>query len=105
MGFLVRLKGRTEEEIKVFLEIAVDNIIEGKIIAFPTNSVYGLGGDPRNLEVIEKIYSIKYRDKTKGLLLLVSDMEEASKIALFNKQSKDLAKHFWPGQLTLILNN
>lgn len=104
MGFLVRLKGRTEEEIKVFLEIAVDNIIEGKIIAFPTNSVYGLGGDPRNLEVIEKIYSIKYRDKTKGLLLLVSDMEEASKIALFNKQSKDLAKHFWPGQLTLILN-
>ncbi|GAI91830.1 unnamed protein product, partial [marine sediment metagenome] len=85
-------------------ETAVENIIEGKIIAFPTNSVYGLGGDPLNLEVINRIYDIKYRDRSKGLLLLVADIEEAEKVAEFNKIGYKLAERFWPGQLTLILN-
>ena len=79
MGFLVKLKGRTEEEIDIFLDIAVENIIEGKILAFPTNSVYGIGCDPTNLNAIERIYNIKFRDKSKGLLLLVSDISEAKK--------------------------
>jgi len=103
MGFLIKLKGKELNDIKLYLEIAVDNIIEGKLIAFPTNSVYGLGGDPKNLDVIEKIFSIKYRERSKGLLLLVSDFEEANKIAEFNDSAKKLADHFWPGQLTLIL--
>jgi len=103
MGFLIKLKGKELNDIEFYLEIAVDNIIEGKLIAFPTNSVYGLGGDPKNLDVIEKIFSIKYRERSKGLLLLVSDFEEANKIAEFNDSAKKLADHFWPGQLTLIL--
>jgi L-threonylcarbamoyladenylate synthase len=104
MGFLIRLKGKTIQDLEFFLEIAVENIIEGKIIAFPTNSVYGLGGNPLNLEVINRIYDIKYRDRSKGLLLLVADTEEAEKIAEFNAISYKLAERFWPGQLTLILN-
>ncbi len=104
MGFLIKLKGKKIQDLEFFLEIAVENIIDGKLIAFPTNSVYGLGGDPLNLEVINKIYDIKYRDRSKGLLLLVSDTEEAEKVADFNKTSYKLAEHFWPGQLTLILN-
>lgn len=104
MGFLVKLKGRPEEEIKIFLDIAVENIQEGKILAFPTNSVYGLGCDPTNLNAIERIYNIKFRDKSKGLLLLVSDIAEAKKIAELNSLSLKLANNFWPGQLTLILN-
>jgi L-threonylcarbamoyladenylate synthase len=75
-----------------------------QLIAFPTNSVYGIGGDPLNLEVINRIYDIKYRDRSKGLLLLVADTEEAEKVAKFNKIGYKLAKRFWPGQLTLILN-
>ena len=103
MGFLVKLKGKEIQDLDFFLEIAVENIIEGKIIAFPTNSVYGLGGDPLNLEVLNRIYDIKYRDRSKGLLLLVADIEEAEKVADFNKTGYKLAEHFWPGQLTLIL--
>ena len=103
MGFLIKLKGKRIQDIEFFLEIAVENIIEGKIIAFPTNSVYGLGGDPLNLEVINRIYEIKYRDRSKGLLLLVADIEEAEKVAEFNKTGYKLAERFWPGQLTLIL--
>ena len=103
MGFLIKLGGKELEEIKIYLQIAVENIIEGNVIAFPTNSVYGIGGDPQNLSVINRIFDIKFRDKSKGFLLLISDIEEALKIAEFNEIDKKLAEQFWPGQLTLIL--
>jgi len=104
MGFLIKLKGKELEDIDLYLEVAVDNIIEGKLIAFPTNSVYGLGGDPLNIDVIEKIFEIKFRERTKGLLLLVADYNEAKKIAQFNDIADILVEHYWPGQLTLVLN-
>ena len=104
MGFLIKLKGKKIQDLEFVFETAVENIIEGKLIAFPTNSVYGLGCDPTNLIAIEKIYDIKYRDRSKGLLLLVADIEEAEKVADFNKIGYKLAERFWPGQLTLILN-
>jgi L-threonylcarbamoyladenylate synthase len=103
MGLLVKIAGKKLEDIDVFLKKAVEIVCNAGLIAFPTNSVYGLGGDPLNLEVINRIYDIKYRDRSKGLLLLVADTEEAEKIADFNKTSYKLAEHFWPGQLTLIL--
>ncbi|MHA1467366.1 MAG: L-threonylcarbamoyladenylate synthase [Promethearchaeota archaeon] len=82
------------EDIKLYLEIAVDNIIEGNVIAFPTNSVYGIGGDPLNSKLTERIFDIKYREREKGFLLLVSDFEEASRIAHFNNTAKTLAKYY-----------
>jgi len=103
MGFLIRLAGKELKDTEFYLQIAVENIIEGKIIAFPTNSVYGIGGDPQNLDVVERIFEIKFRDRSKGFLLLVSDFEEASKIVEFNEVAKRLADKYWPGQLTLIL--
>jgi len=103
MGFLIRLAGKELKDTEFYLQIAVENIIEGKIIAFPTNSVYGIGGDPQNLDVVERIFEIKFRDRSKGFLLLVSDFEEASKIVEFNEVAKKLADKYWPGQLTLIL--
>ncbi|MFX1374889.1 MAG: L-threonylcarbamoyladenylate synthase [Promethearchaeota archaeon] len=104
MGFLIKLGGKDLKDIEIYLKIAVESIIEGKIIAFPTNSVYGIGGNPLNLDVINKIYDIKYRDREKGFLLLASDIKEVIKIAEFNDLAMKLAKHYWPGQLTLILN-
>ena len=100
---MIRLSGKKLEDIKLYLEIAVDNIIEGNVIAFPTNSVYGIGGDPLNIKLVERIFDIKYREREKGFLLLVSDFEEASRIAHFNNTAKTLAEQYWPGQLTLIL--
>jgi len=103
MGFLVKLAGKELKDIAVYLEIAVENIIEGKIVSFPTNSVYGIGGNPLDLNVINRLYDIKFRDRSKGFLLLASDIEEALKIAEFNDLAHKLAKQYWPGQLTLIL--
>jgi L-threonylcarbamoyladenylate synthase len=103
MGFLVKLGGKELKDIEIYLKIAVENILEGKIIAFPTNSVYGIGGNPLDLGVINKIYDIKFRDRDKGFLLLASDFEEANKIAEFNDLAIKLVNKYWPGQLTLIL--
>ncbi len=104
MGFLIKLSGKRLEDIQIFLEEAADIIISGGLLGFPTNSVYGLGGDPLNLDLIERLNNIKFRDRNKGFLLLISDIEEAHKIAEFNETAKKLAEKFWPGQLTLILN-
>ncbi len=104
MGFLVKIKGKRLEDVQVFLEKAIEIIINAGLVAFPTNSVYGLGCDPTNLKAIEKIYDIKFRERSKGFLLLVSDYEEALKIAEFNETAKKLVRKYWPGQLTLILN-
>jgi L-threonylcarbamoyladenylate synthase len=103
MGFLVKLAGKELKEIAFYLEIAVENIIEGKIIAFPTNSVYGIGGNPLDLNVINRLYDIKFRDRSKGFLLLASDIGEVLKVAEFNELAHKLANQYWPGQLTLIL--
>ena len=103
MGLLIKFSEKNKEKIAEYYELIVNFIIDGKIIAFPTNSVYGLGGDPFNPEVIKRLLDIKFRDRDKGFLLLLSDQEEASKIAVFNKVAEKLVKKFWPGQLTLIL--
>ena len=87
MGFLIRIPKKyieNLEQIKYLFEIAVDYIISGKLLAFPTDSVYGIGGDPLSSEVVEKLYTIKYRDRNKGFLLLVSDFEEDSFVSRAN---------------------
>ena len=104
MGFLVKIAGKRLEEVQLFLEKAVEVVLSGGLLGFPTNSVYGIGGDPLNLNLIERCYNIKFRDRDKGFLLLISDIEEALKVAEFNDTAKKLADIFWPGQLTLILN-
>ncbi|MGQ4872637.1 MAG: L-threonylcarbamoyladenylate synthase [Promethearchaeia archaeon] len=103
MGLLIKLSNKKIEDLEIYFEFTVDKILEGKLIAFPTNSVYGIGGNPFDKNLINRIYEIKYRDRDKGFLLLVADLEEAKKIAEFNKEAEILAKKYWPGQLTLIL--
>ncbi|MCP4763415.1 MAG: threonylcarbamoyl-AMP synthase, partial [archaeon] len=76
---------------------------EGGLIAYPTNTVYGLGADPLNSEAVEQIFSLKNRDREMGLPVLISDFEEGKKVAIFGKYELKLAENFWPGELTIIL--
>ena len=76
----------------------------GGTVVFPTDTVYGLGCDPRNPEAIQAIYRIKGREESKHLPILGFSFEEISKIAFFDKLSKKIADRFWPGPITLILN-
>ena len=59
-------------------KLAIQWLKSGGVIAYPTESVFGLGCDANNLKAIERILKIKHRDSSKGLILLVSDIRQAS---------------------------
>ena len=75
----------------------------GGVIAFPTDTAYGLGADPFNDAAIDRIFRIKGRADTKPILLLVSSIEMTESVAEPDEVFYDLAKRFWPGSLTVIL--
>jgi L-threonylcarbamoyladenylate synthase len=78
-------------------------IASGGLIAFRTDTFYGLGVDPLNRLAVRKIKELKGREDTKPILLLISDYEQ---VARFITPASDLflaiANHFWPGPLTLV---
>ena len=89
-----------EEEIK---EIAND-IKEGKIVVFPTETVYGIGTNGLNEEAIGKLFKLKKRPKEKPISLLVSDIDMINKVAKdISETEYNIIKRFMPGPLTIIL--
>ena len=94
---------RTETlEDEAYGEI-VSLLRSGSVIAFPTDTAYGLGADPFNDPAIDRIFRIKGRPDTKPILLVVSSVEMAESMAEPDQVFYDLAEHFWPGPLTMIL--
>ena len=75
----------------------------GKIIAFPTDSVYGIGCDPFNKDSITRIYELKKRNGRKRFPILGLSKMELEKIVEFNSDAEKISKRFWPGQVTLLL--
>ncbi len=83
---------------------AVDVLKEGGVVAFPTDTVYGLGALANMPESIERLYNIKGREHTKAIAILIADAAQIQEIAEEpNEQVLRLARRFWPGPLTLIL--
>lgn len=88
---------------QVGIKKASEIIIDGGIIIFPTDTVYGIGCDPYNKKAIQKIYKIKSRERIKSLPVLAFSKEIVTKIAEFDKDSENIADKLWPGPLTIIL--
>jgi len=85
------------------IKIAAKKINDGKIVVFPTDTVYGLGCDPYNHNAVTSLYEIKKRKKTKPFPILGLSKTELEKIAEFNTLEEKIAEKFWPGPITLIL--
>lgn len=75
----------------------------GGLVAFPTETVYGLGADAFNPEAVSKIFTAKGRPQNNPLIIHVYLVEQAESITEMNDTAKRLAKLFWPGPLTLVL--
>ena len=75
----------------------------GGLVAFPTETVYGLGADATNAEAIARLYLAKGRPSFNPLIAHVADLAAAHRIAAFNRDAETLAAEFWPGPLTLVL--
>lgn len=79
-------------------------IKDGGLVAFPTETVYGLGGDALNPESSKKIYAAKGRPSDNPLIVHIADMQQLEKIVQSIPESaKKLADAFWPGPLTMIM--
>ncbi len=78
----------------------------GGILAFPTDTFYGLGADPHNAKAVERLFSIKGRAADRPILLLLADAAEVGKWAVDTSPAADrLMKRFWPGPLTLLFKS
>lgn len=75
----------------------------GKLVAFPTETVYGLGGDATDDDAVAAIFAAKGRPQFNPLIAHVADVATAEKLAVFDDRARALAKAFWPGPLTLVL--
>ncbi len=88
---------------KKSLVVASSILENGGLVAFPTETVYGLGADAFNVKAVAKVFKVKGRPSSNPLIVHVKDLEMASELARFDDTSRHLAKIFWPGPLTLIL--
>ncbi len=75
----------------------------GGLVAFPTETVYGLGADARNGETVARLYAAKGRPTFNPLIAHVPDIAAARRVGIFNPAAEKLAANFWPGPLTLVL--
>jgi len=91
----------TQKESSV--DRAAEVIAGGGIIAFRTDTLYGLGADPFNHEAVRRIKHLKGREENKPILIVISDYDQLHRfIDDVSPAFELLAKHFWPGALTLI---
>ena len=89
---------------RVALEHAVDVLKHGGLVAFPTDTVYGLAALPVNAEFIEGLYTVKGRESTRAIAILISSSEQLKDTSDSpNETAQILARKFWPGPLTLIV--
>jgi L-threonylcarbamoyladenylate synthase len=85
------------------IERAAEILRRGGVVAFPTETVYGLGADATNGEAVARIYEAKGRPLFNPLIAHVPDVGAAERLVAMDAVSRRLAQRFWPGPLTLVL--
>lgn len=86
------------------IELAAKYIKEGKVVAFPTETVYGLGADALNPMAVAKIFELKKRPSFDPLIVHISDISYIKKLTKNNDDRiYKLAERFWPGPLTIVM--
>ena len=78
-------------------------LAQGGLVAFPTETVYGLGADARDDRAVAGIFAAKGRPRFNPLILHVADVAAGRDLCIFDARAERLAAAFWPGPLTLVL--
>ena len=82
---------------------AAATLRDGRLVAFPTETVYGLGGDATNDRAVAAIFALKGRPSFNPLIVHVPDLDAARRLVVVDARAELLAAQFWPGPLTLVL--
>lgn len=83
---------------------AVDILKNGGVVAFPTDTVYGLAAWPWREDFVERLYIVKGRSSERAIAVLISHSSELDQVAeALREHARLLAQHFWPGPLTIVV--
>ncbi len=93
-----------KESDKDSIKDAITILDSGGVIAFATDTTYGIACDARNDLAVKKLYKLKNRQESKPIAIFVQNLDLAKTIVQFDKKSTAIANNFMPGALTLILN-
>jgi L-threonylcarbamoyladenylate synthase len=95
-----RLVGASIDDIREAAKL----VLEGRLVAYPTDTVYGLGCNPFDSEAVERL--VKAKGRVKGTLpILVSSQADAERLGEIDETAAVLARKFWPGGLTLVVSS
>ena len=82
---------------------AVEVLRDGGVVAFPTDTLYGLAVDPRHAEAVERLFALKARDRNVAVPLVAADFEQAMLAGEFGPREQRVADVFWPGPLSVVV--
>jgi L-threonylcarbamoyladenylate synthase len=78
-------------------------IADGLVVAYPTDTLYGLAVDPRNAAAVRRLFELKGRPESSALTLIAADMAQARLVAEMTAHAERLAARWWPGPLTIVV--
>ena len=82
---------------------AAEMIREGLVVAYPTDTLYGLAVDPRNADAVRRLYELKGRAERSALTLIAADVAHARAAGDMTPHAERLAARWWPGPLTIVV--
>ncbi len=82
---------------------AADELRRGGVVAYPTDTLYGLAVDPRRDAAVERLFALKGRDAGAAIALIAADASQAERAGRFGPIERRLAAAFWPGPLTIVV--
>ena len=86
------------------IQSVIDILRNGGIVGYPTETVYGLGCNPWNMEAVKRIQFLKGRDSDKPMIILIPQIQDVDLLTVsVPNRTKSVMKTFWPGSLTLVL--
>lgn len=96
---------RNKDRYWEYLQEAAKGLKSGQIVAFPTETVYGLGVDAQNVEAVKNLYAIKQRPQEKEFARIIGDLEEIKwLLEKLETPAHSLIRRFWPGPLTIVFS-
>lgn len=100
---MTRLRTRLLPADAAAIAEAARALLDGKLVAFPTETVYGLGARADEPRAVAALYAAKGRPSFNPLIAHVRDLEAAKRLGIFNEDALKLANKFWPGPLTIVI--
>jgi L-threonylcarbamoyladenylate synthase len=85
------------------ISAAIETLRSGGVVAFPTDTLYGLAVDPRNDRAIDRLFTLKGRDARVAVPLIAADFDQAKLAGDFGPRESRLARAFWPGPLSIVI--